>query len=355
LIRVGIVGCGRIARVHVPYIRAYKGAELVGVCDVNREQAAALARQCHLPTYDDPLMLIREQRPDVVHILTPPQTHAELAVTAIEAGVHVLVEKPMAASVDEAGRMLAAASRAAVHLCVNHNRLFDPVVLKAKRLVEEGVLGEVVGVEAYQGFSQADVGAVYYGNAGTTTHWAFGLPGGILQNAAPHAVSLFLAFMPGAKPVSIATKRTGVLPGVPFEEVRMLFEGPRALGSLTFSMTPRPYLNFLNLYGSAASLQLNLNNMTLMLLRDHARLPKFLAKGWFNIDQCLQLLASTVGTGLQVVTGRMALYPGIGTLIHRYYACLEGEGSPPVTPGEGLEVVRVLDLLSQPAPAGVEA
>jgi predicted dehydrogenase len=357
LIRVGLLGCGRIARVHVPYIRAYKGAEIVGVCDTNREQATAFARQCRIPiAYADPLTLVREQRPDVIHILTPPQTHAQLAEAIMEAGIHVLVEKPMAVTAEEAARMLATAGRAGVQLCVNHNRLFDPVVLKAKRLVADGVLGDVVGVEAFQGFSHTEGREAYYGSAGSATpHWAFGLPGSILQNLAPHSVSLLLAFLPGARAVSVVTRRTGALPGVPFEEVRMLFEGSRALGNLTFSLTPRPCLNFLNLYGSMASLQVNLNNMTLTLWREYPRLPKLLAKSWFNIDQCLQLLTSTLVTGLQVVTGRMSLYPGIGNLIRRYYTCLESGGPPPVTPEEGLEVVSVLDLLSQPAPAASRA
>lgn len=355
MIRVGLIGCGRIARVHVPYIRSYKGAELVGVCDCDLGQARVLADQHGIPwpwVYGDPMVLLREQRPDVVHILTPPQTHAELAILAMEAGVHVLVEKPMAVSLEEADRMVETARRMGVHLCVDHNRLFDPVILEARQMVADGALGEVVGVESFQGFSYVEGTRVYYGPS-PEQHWGFRLPGGILQNFAPHAISLLLAFMREPRPVSVATKRTGLLPGVPFEEVRMIFEGERALGLLTFSLSPQPYLNFLNLYGSRASLQINLNNMTLIVLKDR-RLPKLLAKSWFNIDQALQLLRNTVRTGLQVLTGQVSLYPGMGTLIRRYYACLEHGGSPPVTGEEGREVVKVLDLISQQAKAAAD-
>lgn len=346
MIRVGLIGCGRIARVHVPYIRSYEEAQIIGVCDSNLEQARALARQFNIDqVYCDHKALILEQRPDVVHILTPPQTHAELAISAMEAGVHVLVEKPMAVCTEEADRMIETARRMGVQLCVDHNRLFDPVVLKVKQIVADGAIGEVVGVEAFQGFSHAEGRNVYYGPS-REEHWAFRLPGGILQNFAPHSISVFLAFMQEPKPVSVVTKRTGVLPGIPFEEVRMIFEGEKALGLLTFSLSPQPYFNFLNLYGSEASLQINLNNMTLVVYKDR-RLPKFLAKGYFNIDQSLQLVASTVRNSLNVITGKMKLYPGIGNLIRRYYYCLENGGPPPVSGEEGREVTKILDLICQ--------
>lgn len=350
MIRVGILGCGRIARVHIPYIRAYQNAQIVGVVDVNRGQAEALAKQYGIPAvYGDLTALLHEGRPDVVHIVTPPQTHADLAIAAMEAGVHVLVEKPMAVNAGEAEKMVHTARRLGVHLVVDHNRLFDPVVIQARDMVVNGVLGDVVGVEAFQGFSHTEGRTVYYGPSGTERHWAFGLPGGILQNFAPHSVSLFLGFLPDARCVSVARRQTGSLPDVPAEEVRMLFEGSTGLGSLTFSLTPKPYLNFLNLYGSEGSVSLNLNNMTLTHYRESRRLPKVVAKTWFNVDLSLQLLRSTFNTGMQVLTRKMSNYPGIRGLVHRFYACIEGAGSPPVTPEEGLDVVRVLDLLCQPA------
>jgi predicted dehydrogenase len=277
--------------------------------------------------------------------LTPPQTHADLAIAAMEAGVHVLVEKPMSATLEEADRMIETAQRMGVQLCVDHNRLFDPVVLKAKQMIATGELGEVVGVEAFQGFPQEEGRHMYY-RTSAETHWSFDLPGGIMQNVGPHAIAFMLAFIPDCTPVSIVTKRTGVLPGTPFEEVRMLFEGEKALGSLTFSFSPRPFLNFVTLYGSQASLQINLNNMTLIVYKDY-RLPKLVAKSWFNLDQSLQLVSNTVRTTFQVLTGRLRFFPGMKNLIHRYYTCLENGDPLPVTAEEGREVVKVLDLICQ--------
>jgi predicted dehydrogenase len=350
LIRVGLIGCGGIARIHVPYIRSYTGAEIVGVCDSNPDQARKLASQFAIArTYTDPLALIREQRPDVVHIVTPPQTHADLAISAMEAGLHVLVEKPMAVSEQEADRMIETARRMKVHLCVDHNRLFDPVVLKAKEMIASGALGEVVGVEAFQGLAHTTNSAE---GLPSKMGWVSELPGGVLQNVGPHSIAFLLAFMRAPRPVSVVAKHTGLIPGTLFDEVRVIFEGEKALGTLTFSFSPEPYLNFLNLYGSKATLQINLNNMTLIVFKDR-RLPKLLAKSWFNIDRSLQLLGNTVRSGFEVLTGKMSFYPGMGNLIRQYYACLENGGPPPVTAEEGREVVKVLDLICRKSAAGL--
>ena len=80
--------------------------------------------------------LLDAESPDVGHGGTPPHTHAELAVTALERGIHVLVEKPMALLPSEVESMMAAASRGGALLTVDHNRLFDPVMLEARRLVD---------------------------------------------------------------------------------------------------------------------------------------------------------------------------------------------------------------------------
>ena len=128
----------------------------------------------------------------------------------------------------------------------------------------------------------------------------------------------------------------------------MVFEGDRSLGLLSFSFSPRPYLNFLNLFGTQASLHINLNNVTLVVYKDR-RLPKLLAKSWFNVDQSLQLLAQTLSNGLKVLGGRMSFYPGMGTLIQRFYSSIENGGPSPVNPEDAREVVRILDVILEKA------
>ena len=89
--KVGIIGCGHISKEHILHIRRIKGAEIVGICDINEENTLDKARQFGIQrTYRDASSLLEETSPDVVHVLTPLQNHKQLSIQAIEAGCHVL-------------------------------------------------------------------------------------------------------------------------------------------------------------------------------------------------------------------------------------------------------------------------
>ena len=134
-IRVALLGCGRIAHVHCGYLRQLAQVEFAGACDSNRAAREAFTARWQAPTYADVDELLAAAQPDVVHVLTPPATHASLAIHLLESGVHVLVEKPMAFTVAEADAMVAAAARSGKYLTVDHNRWFDPVMQQARTLL----------------------------------------------------------------------------------------------------------------------------------------------------------------------------------------------------------------------------
>src|SRR5690349_13933191 len=115
--RVAIVGCGQFSRMHVCAVQEVKGLEIVAVCDQDQwraKEVAGLTRGAQ--AYGDLTALLQQEHPDVVHVLTPPRTHASLAIQAMQAGCHVLVEKPMALSTGEADGMIAAARENGVKL-----------------------------------------------------------------------------------------------------------------------------------------------------------------------------------------------------------------------------------------------
>src|SRR5262249_49765089 len=107
--RVALVGCGRIAQTHCGYLRGLPQVELVGACDVNPAGREAFTNRWQLPSFADVDELLSAAQPDVVHVVTPPATHAPLAIQLLKAGVHVLVEKPFAVTTAEAGEMRAVA------------------------------------------------------------------------------------------------------------------------------------------------------------------------------------------------------------------------------------------------------
>ncbi|MGH7380643.1 MAG: NAD-dependent epimerase/dehydratase family protein [Candidatus Methylomirabilales bacterium] len=339
--RIGLVGCGQIARVHIPFILRDKRHTIVGVCDQDVAKADVLTQRFKISkTYGNFAQLLEEQRPDVVHVLTPPQSHAALALQAMEAGCHVLVEKPMALSVQEADRMIDAAKAHGVKLCVNHNQLFDPVFLEARRLIEKGAVGTVIGVESYYGF-----------NLGQTSErrWVENLPSGLFQDLAPHPLSLILEFLQDPLDLYASTLVTGMLgPHVP-DELRVLMTGKDAVGTLSISLGIRPHLNFLKIYGSKSILNVDLANMILSRER-LTPLPKAMARGLMSVEQGAQLATGAVRNAVKFVLGRLKPYQGLENLVQAFYESIEHGQDPPI-PGEtGRRVVQVFEAIQRKLP-----
>lgn len=342
-VRVGLIGCGRIARVHRTYLSELPTVELVGVCDSDAAARAAFAREFAIAEYASVDELVARGRPQVVHVLTPPATHAPLALALLGAGVHVLVEKPLALSTAEADQVLAAARRAGRWVSVDHNRWFDPVVQQAAQAVAVGRLGELVGVEVFQGAEAGEADKL----RGAPAHWSATLPGGVLANLVSHPLYLLRRFAGPARHLQVVARRTA---GGHLEEVRLVADGERALGSVTLSLQAQPFMNRLSLLGSRASVDVNLNNMTLIERRPR-RLPKLVGKVYPNLSEAAQLLAATARNAVAYATGRQRFYPGIGRHLALLYASVAAGGEPPVSAAEGRDVVAWYDaILQQTAP-----
>lgn len=320
-IRVGLIGCGRIARVHLRYLRQLPGVEIVGFCDQDLDRAQELQREAGAGQAVRAVGDLLRLSPDAVHVLTPPPTHAEATIAALEGGAHVLVEKPMATTSEAAARMEAAAHASGRVLSVDHNRLFDPVVVRARALVEAGDIGTLVSAEAHQGVNVQEGGPA----ATPLSMW---------MNLAPHPLYLLGSL--------VGEIQEWAACGGPHGEVRAALKGTHALASLVFSPATTPYLNALTLHGTAGTIQIDLNSMTLVRRRER-RLPKMLAKATLNIDHALQLLSGTARTMAQVVTRRLGTYPGIGVVIRGFHAAVRGEGQPLVTAADGRHIVTLLE------------
>src|SRR5262245_58414818 len=109
-VRFAVVGCGNIGSRHLHHISANPEAELVALCDVDNAVTAKFSSQYGVPGFSDFRQMLDESRADVVSICTPHALHAPMAIGAIDAGKHVLVEKPMALTVQDALRMKEAAA-----------------------------------------------------------------------------------------------------------------------------------------------------------------------------------------------------------------------------------------------------
>jgi len=182
-----VVGAGAvIADQHYAAIRAVPGLELVAVCDVDEAALVRAAERTGAPHYLDLTDMLREVEPDIVSVLTPHPFHASVAIAAVEAGSHVLVEKPLAVTVSEADRMIDAATRAGKTLAVSFQQRFAPMTERLRGWLRSQELGEVQRVSVHEPWLRT---AAYFEASTWRATWR-GEGGGVLMNQAPHALDL---------------------------------------------------------------------------------------------------------------------------------------------------------------------
>src|SRR5580692_6098032 len=140
-LRVGLVGAGYISEFHARAIQRVPSARIMGITDVVSSRATALSARFSIPKVFPTMEAMMDEGVYVIHILTPPNTHAQLAIAALKSGCHVLVEKPLAINAEEVDRISAAARAAQKSVCVNHSLLYDRFVSKAQNLVRSGAIG----------------------------------------------------------------------------------------------------------------------------------------------------------------------------------------------------------------------
>jgi len=147
-VRYGIIGCGAIAqRRHIPEAAANKLSEVVAIADPVRGRAQETAGPLGAAAYTDYKKMIKEQDLDAVVVCGPNKLHAPMTVDGFKAGLHVLVEKPMATSRAEGKRMIAAAKKARKFLMVGMNQRLMPIHAKAKEVLDSGRLGKPIAFE----------------------------------------------------------------------------------------------------------------------------------------------------------------------------------------------------------------
>jgi len=143
-VRTAVIGCGAWGTQHARVYRELESTELVAVCDLDEARVRTLAERYGVDAYADYDPLLRRRDVDAVSVCTPTVTHAEVALRAIEAGKHLLLEKPMTNLVPEAKRVIGAAERAGVKLMVGFVERFNPAVRRTVDLVRAGEVGEII-------------------------------------------------------------------------------------------------------------------------------------------------------------------------------------------------------------------
>lgn len=199
-LNVAIIGCGGIANgKHLPSLEKIKEIALVAFCDLDKEKAIAAAQAYgteDASVYEDYEKLLQDKTIDVVHVLTPNISHAEISIAAMEVGKHVMCEKPMAKTSEEAKQMMEAADRTGKKLTIGYNNRFRPDSQHLHKVATRGDLGEVYFAKAHAIRRRA------------VPTWGVFLDeekqgGGPLIDIGTHALDLTLWMMNNYKPKSV--------------------------------------------------------------------------------------------------------------------------------------------------------
>jgi predicted dehydrogenase len=190
-VKTGIIGCGKVAHFHAKAFKNLKESAFTAVCSRDINKAKAFAEQYNVKAYSDAEEMIRDSGVEAVSVCTPHPDHARFAVAAANAGAHVLVEKPLASSLEECDAMIKAAKENGVLLGTVCQRRFYTPCLRMKAAIDEGKIGTpIIGAVTMLGWRDE----AYYKSDPWRGTWK-DEGGGVLVNQAPHQIDLLQWFM----------------------------------------------------------------------------------------------------------------------------------------------------------------
>jgi predicted dehydrogenase len=342
-LRVALIGCGQIADAHLQELRRTPAASVVAVCDLHLDLAQQAAQRFGVrAAFDSAARMLDVSRPDVVHVTTPPHTHRSLVLQALEAGAHVYVEKPFTVDAAEAEEVVAAANARGLRVCLGHDQLFDPAWQECRQRVAAGEVGEVIHVEAVQGYDlDGPFGRLLKSEP---THWVHRLPGGLFQNVMSHALARILDFMPDSPPAVHARRFSLGAEGSFPSELRVLLFGGRCTGVLTFSSAMRPIRRLARVLGTQSALEVDLDARSVTIDRA-ASLPGALSPVQLTSHRVAEAARNLRTNLARLRRSDLHYFQGMRLLFERFYAAIATNGQTPVSHADAIRATRVLDAV----------
>lgn len=321
--RVGVIGTGSIGRTH---IRAWQanGITPVAFADANPAALDAIVAEYGGDGYPDGLDLIGADKVDIVSICTPPRFHADLAIAALDAGIAVLCEKPMARTLAEAERMAATVERTGTLFSVGFCHRFQPQIETLKAMIDRGDLGTVMSFRNRFAGHKADAATTWFSNPALAG-------GGVLADTSVHSIDLFRHLV--GEPVNVAamvsSRETDLGPKLEVDDTAALLlqTADGAIGVIESSWRTPAGEWTLAIQGTKGSAVMDYGAMALRLSRDGTH--------WEDVP---------VADGDRF-TREFA----------HVLACWRGEATPRVTAADGLAANRILDRAYRSAGKLVES
>lgn len=351
MLKVAIVGCGKIADSHAAQIRRIENCEIVAVCDREPLMARQLYERFPIKAhYSDLDTMLREARPDVVHITTPPESHFALARHCLESGVNVYVEKPFTLYEPEARDLIDLARQRNLKITAGHDDQFTHVARRLRAEVRKGYLGSrPVHMESYYCYELSDSG---YAGAllGDKRHWIRRLPGKLLQNIISHGIARIAEYFTSDAPE--VTVQASISPYLRargeteiVDELRVIVaEESGTTAYFTFSSQMRPSLHMFRIFGDKNGLILDHDQEILIKVRGK-RYKSYAEKFVPPIAFARQYFGNFKTNLSCFLKNDFHMKSGMKFLIESFYRSIETGGEPPIPYREILLTARIMDAI----------
>ena len=351
MIKIGIIGCGKIADKHAASIERIPECKIVGVCDREELMAKQMYERYDVKHYFDNVNTLLEiARPDVVHITTPPQSHFALGKLCLEAGCHVFIEKPFTLNSAEAENLINLAREKNLKLTAGHTVQYSDVAIRMRKLIRSGYLGgPPVHMESIYCYNFGDE---RFAKAllGDKEHWIRKLPGKLLHNIISHGISKIAEFLTSDCPKVIAHGFTS-----PFlmdigesdiiDELRVIIrDTDHRTAYFTFSSQMSPKLHQFRVYGPKNALIVDDDQQTLIKVygtnyKSYLNFfmpPRVYAK---------QYLANSRNNIKKFIKRELHDDAGMKVLIESFYHSVLGHAQLPISYREILLTSKIMDAI----------
>jgi len=349
MLKVAIVGCGKIADAHASQIRRVSGCELVAACDAEPLMAEQLCQRYAIPlAFGDLGELLEHAQPHVVHITTPPQSHFALAALCLERGCHVYVEKPFTLTESQARMLVTLAEERRRKITVGHDHQFSHVARRMRELIHTGYLGgPPVHMESYYCY---DLAGSEYASAllANPQHWVRQLPGKLLHNVISHGIARIAEYLRGdllqvitygyPSPTFATASGHSII-----DELRVIIaDETNTTAYFTFSSQMRPSLHQFRIYGPKNGLIMDHIQETLITLRGNRM--KSYAEKFVPPVQLARQYVRNVAHNLNLFSHNdFHMKAGMKYLIESFYRSIIEDAAVPISYPEILLNCRIMD------------
>lgn len=336
--KVGIVGCGKVAKgYHIPTLLKVGGAKIAAVCDISEAEAKRTANMFDINRYYTDLtdMLKREDL-EMVDICTPPQMHAPMAIRAMEVGCHVLIEKPFTLNVGDADEILRASKKSGTKLCIVHNYLFKPIALRAKSIVEDGSLGDLLGMDV-KFLNRKD--NVFM----SRDHWCHNLTGGRFGENIIHPLYLIDDFLDITDVVAARAKKLSDCDWVSTDELKVLVDAKNSMATISLSTNVPKEVETVDIYGTEGILHLDFHFLTLIKYGPK-KLTRF-SPITSNLNLSYKRLTGALTFSVKIIRSKKYIRSGHYYLIHKFVESIRDDNAPPVTGDKGRKMIALQEKI----------